>query len=95
MVTKTVSSFEGEDMQAKYNVLNYRTYIFININRQYKLMKNGHSERNNDYEIKKQKAIAKELGYEFSRIDPDKENFDIFRGINEIFRHIKQSTKKI
>ena len=80
-------------MQAKYNVLNYRTYIFININRQYKLMKNGHSERNNDYEIKKQKAIAKELGYEFSRIDPDKENFDIFRGIDTLNNRLKKSNK--
>ena len=39
LVTKTISSFKGEDMQAKYNVLNYRTYIFMNINKQYKLMK--------------------------------------------------------
>ena len=43
---------------------------------------------------KRQKAIEKELGYKFIRIDPDKEEFDIFRAMNEIFRHIKQSTKK-
>ena len=30
----------------------------------------------------------------FIRIDPDKENFDIFRVINEIFRNIIQLTKK-
>ena len=30
----------------------------------------------------------------FFRIDPDEEDFDIFRAINQIFRHIKQSTKK-
>ena len=30
----------------------------------------------------------------FIRIDPDKEEFDIFRTINEIFRHIKQSSRK-
>ena len=28
------------------------------------------------------------------RIDPKKEDFDICRAIEEIFRHIKQSTKK-
>ena len=30
----------------------------------------------------------------FIRIDPDKEEFNIFRTINEIFRHIKQSSRK-
>ena len=30
----------------------------------------------------------------FIRIDPEKEEFDIFRAIREIFRHIKQSTEK-
>ena len=29
----------------------------------------------------------------FIRIDPGKKGFDIFRAINEIFRHIKLSTK--
>ena len=56
---------------------------------------NGHSDRNIDYEIKRKKAIKQELGCKFIRIDPDKEDFDIFRAINEIFRYIKQSTKKI
>ena len=28
------------------------------------------------------------------KIDSDKEDFNIFRTISEIFRHIKQSTKK-
>ena len=42
-----------------------------------------------------QKTIAQEVGFKFIRIDPDKEDSDIFRPINEIFRHIKQSTKKL
>ena len=44
---------------------------------------------------KKQKAKEQELGCKFNRVDPEKEDFDIFRAINEIFRHIKQSTKKL
>ena len=55
---------------------------------------NGHSDRNIDYEIKRQKAKEQELGCLFVRIDPDKEGFDILRAINETFRHIKQLTKK-
>ena len=56
---------------------------------------NGHSNINIDYEKKRHKAIEQELGWKFIRIDPDKEDFDIFRAVNEMFRHIKQSTKKL
>ena len=45
---------------------------------------NGHSERNIDYEIRRQKPKEQELGCEFIRINPDKEDFDIFKAINEI-----------
>ena len=44
---------------------------------------------------KKTKAAQQELGWEFIRIDPDKKAFDIFKVINEIFRHIKKSTNQI
>ena len=55
---------------------------------------NGHSNRNIENEIKRQKAIEQELDCKFTKIDSDKEDFDIFKTINEVFRHIKQSTKK-
>ena len=42
-----------------------------------------------DYERKTQKAIEQKIG-EFFRIDLNKEYIDIFKVINEIFRHIKQ-----
>ena len=45
-------------------------------------------------EIKRQKALEKELGCEFIRINPDKKDFNIFKAKNEIFRHIKESIKK-
>ena len=94
VLLKIISSFVGENMQTQYNVLSHR--IDLNFH-DYKLIieidENGHSGRNIDYEIKRQKAIEQELGCKFIRIDPDKEDFGIFGAINEIFRHIKQSTK--
>ena len=36
-----------------------------------------------------------ELGCVFIRINSDKENFNIFKGVNEIHRHIKKSTKNL
>ena len=56
--------------------------------------KNGYSDRNIDYEVKRQRLMEQELDCKYIRIDTDKEDFDIFRAINEIFRHIKQSSKK-
>ena len=53
-----------------------------------------HNDRNIDYEIKRQKAIEKQLGCVFIRINPDEESFNIFKSINQIHRHIKKSTKK-
>ena len=42
---------------------------------------------------KKKKKIEKELGSVFIRINPDEKMFNIFKGINEIHRHIKNQLK--
>ena len=77
-------------MQTQYIVLDYRIDLYFH---DYKLAievdEKGHEDRNIGHEIKKQKAIEKELGCEFIRINPDEENFNIFKAINEIQRHIK------
>ena len=39
-------------------------------------------DRNIDYEIKRQKAIEKEVGCEFIRTNSDKQNVNIFKAIN-------------
>ena len=65
VLTKMMSSFEGGNMQTQYSVLGYRFDLYFH---DYKLAieidENGHSNRNIDFEIKRQKAIA--------FIDPDK-----------------------
>ena len=87
--------FAGENMRAQYNVLSYRIDLYFY---DYKLAietdENGYIDTITDYEIKRQKTIEQELGCKFLRIDTDEEDFNIFRTISEIFRHIKQSTKK-
>ena len=72
VLTKLLSSFEGENMQTQYNVLSYRNDLYFH---DYKLAieidKNEHSNSSIDYEIKRQKVIKQELGCKFIRIDPD------------------------
>ena len=96
VLTKIKSSFKRENMQTQYSVLGYRIDLYFH---DYKLTieidENGHSHRNIDFEIKKQKATERELGCAFIRIDPDKEDFDVFKGIKEIFRHMKQSSNQL
>ena len=95
VLTKILNLFEGQNMQTKYYILSYRIDKYFN---DYKLAieidESGHSDGNIDCEIKRKKAIEQKLGCQFIRIDPDKEDFGIFKTVNEIFRHLKQSTKK-
>ena len=90
-----MDAFEGENMQTQYSVLGYRIDLYFH---DYKLAievdEKGHNNRNIDHEIKRQKAIEKELGCRFIRIDLDEEDFNIFKTINDIHRHIKKSIKK-
>ena len=65
-------SFEGKNSQTQYNALGYRIDLYFY---DYKLAievdESGASDRNIDYEIKRQKVIEQELDCEFIRIDPD------------------------
>ena len=65
-------------MQTQHNVLGYMIDLYFH---DYKLAieinKNGHSDRNIDCKINRQKAIEQELGCKFIRIDADKDIFDI------------------
>ena len=68
--------FEGENLQTQYSVLGYKIDLYFH---EYKLAKEvdqlGHNNRNIDYGIQRQKAIEKQLGCVFIRINPDQQNF--------------------
>ena len=77
-----------------YSVLGYRIDLYFH---KYKLAievdELGHVDTNRSNEIERQKALEKELDCVFIRINPDEKNFNIFKEINKIHRHIKKSTK--
>ena len=50
----------------------------------------GHADKNIDNEIERQKTLEKELNCVFIRINPDEKDFNIFKEINKIHRHIKK-----
>ena len=88
-------AFEGEDMQTQYSVLSYRIDLYFH---KYKLAievdELGHNDRNIDYEIQRQKALERELNFVFIRINPDEKDFNIFKEVNKIYRHITQSKEE-
>ena len=96
VLKSVMDAFEGENMQTQYSVLDYRIDLYFY---DYKLAievdKRGDKDRNIDHEIQRQKALEKELSGKFIRIDPDEEDFNIFKAINEIHRHINKSTKTL
>ena len=88
-------AFEGEDMQTQYSVLSYRIDPYFH---KYKLAVEvdelGHADRNINNETERQKALERQLNCVFIRINPDEKDFNIFKPINEIYRHIKKASKK-
>ena len=91
-----MDAFEGENMQTQYSVLGYRIDLYFH---DYKLTieigEKGLEDRNIDHEIRRQKALEKELSCEFIRINPNEKDLNIFKAINEIHRPITKSTKKL
>ena len=95
VINSIKDAFERENMQTQYTVLGYRIDLYFH---KYKLAievdELGHNDRNIDYEIQRQRALETELNCVFIRTNPDAVDFNIFREINKIHRHIKKSSKK-
>ena len=88
--------FAAEKVILQYNALVYRIDAYFP---KYKLAievdKQGYNDRDIDYGIERQKAIDNRLGCELIRINPAKENCNIFVEIGKIQNYITKSTKKL
>ena len=95
IINSIKDTFEGENIQTQYSVLGYRIDLYFH---KYKLAievdELGNTNRNINNEIERQKALEKELNCIFIRINPDEKDFNIFKQINKIHRHIQKSFKK-
>ena len=95
IINSIKDTLERENIQTQYSVFGYRIDLYFH---KYKLAievdELGHADRNINNEIERQKALERELNCVFIRINPDEKDFNIFKEINKIHRHIKKSTKK-
>ena len=91
IINSIKDTFEGENIQTQYSVLGYRIDLYFH---EYKLVievdELRHSNTNINNEIERQKALEKEFNCIFIRINPDEKDFNIFKEINKIHRHIKK-----
>ena len=83
-------------MQTQCSFLGYRIDLYFHKHKiAIEVDELGCADRNLNNEIERQKVLEKELDCLFIRINPDEENFNIFKEMNKIHKHIKKSTKKL
>ena len=95
IINSIKDAFEAEDMQTQYTVIGYRIDLYFHkYNLAIEVDELGHNDRNITYEIQRQQALERELNCVFIRINPDAVDFNIFKEINKIHRHIKRSSRE-
>ena len=95
IINSIKDAFEAEDMQTQYTVIGYRIDLYFHkYNLAIEVDELGHNDRNITYEIQRQQALERELNCVFIRINPDAVDFNIFKEINKIHRHINKLNKK-
>ena len=96
VLPKLMTVFAAEEIILQHNVLSFRVDAYFP---RYKVCieidEESYNYRDINYEIERQKAIEKELGCKFIRINPAKENFNIFVEIGQIQNYNTKSIKKL
>ena len=85
MLGATIDSLEGENTKTQYCVLGYRIDLYFH---DYILAIEVDEFNHFDYEIKKQKVTEKELDCKFARNNHGENDFNIFKAVDNIHRHI-------
>ena len=79
----------------QHSVLSYRIAYFPRHKLAIEVDEQGHNGGDIDYEIKRQKALEKELGCEFINIKPAKEGFDTLAEIGKIQNYNPMSIENL
>ena len=95
-VLKSVKdAFEVEDIQTQYTVIGYKIDLYFHKHKlAIEVDELGHVDRNLNNETEREKVLQKKLNCVFIRINPDEKDFNIFKEINQIYRHISQSKEE-
>ena len=95
VLTRIIIMFSNETTLPQQSVFNYEIYLYFPEHKlAIKVDEKRRKGRSNDYEIKRQKVIEKELDWKFIWINPGENDFDMNIRTNKIHNHITESTKK-
>ena len=96
IVKKIITIFSAEEKILQYHILGYKITVYFSMyNLAVEIDGLGHKGRDTDQQIRRQEVKEKELNCEFTRINPDKENFDVFIEIGRIQNYIIKSNEKL
>ena len=88
--------FSNEIIENQYKALGYFIDLAFPVHQLgLKVDENGHMDRSEAEEKERQKATEKETSFTIIKINPGKENFDIFVEIGKIQIYHVESTKEI
>ena len=95
-MTKIKETFSTEGIIFQYFVLGYKIdAYFLRYELAVEVDERRHNDRDLEGKIGRQKAFEKGLDCKFLRINPARENFNIFNEINKIYDCIVKSRKKL
>ena len=93
---KRKKMFLNEIINEQYKVDKYFIDIVFPVHKLgVEIDENGHLDRCKIKEQKRQEIMKKETGFKIMRMNPDKENFDIFDEIGKIQSFISRSNKRL
>ena len=96
ILTKIRETFSTEEISFQHFFLGYRIdAYFLKYKLDLEVDETGHNDRDLESEKERQKALEKELDCKFIRINPVRENFNIFNEINIICDYIVKSREKL
>ena len=95
VLTKIKTAFSTEEIIFQHSVLEYRiNAYFLKRRLAIEVDEKGHQDGDFECEIERQKTIEKKLYCKFTKINPAKENFNIFNEICRIHHYIVESREK-
>ena len=96
VLSKIKTIFSAEEILLQHNVLGYRIdAYFPKYKPAIEIDELGQKHRDIDFEIRRQKALEKELNCEFIRINPAREKSDLFVEFSEIQNFVVKVNKKL
>ena len=88
--------FSNEIIRDQYRFLKYYIDLVFPVHKLgTEIDENGHLNRSGAEKQKRHELIKKETGFKIIRINPDKENFEVFDEIGKIQNYIIESTNVI